>query len=152
MDPFFKELFEYSHYMNQRFIESFMANQSSLPESCVKLMNHVLNAQHVWNSRIENKESTAGVWYIHNNSDLAKIDKFNFEDSLDILKKHKLESEVQYTTTKCDIFKNTVRDILFHVVNHSTYHRAQIALDFRSNGIEPVSSDYIFFKRMGMMV
>jgi uncharacterized damage-inducible protein DinB len=151
MDPFFKELFEYSHLMNQKFITSFVDNQSKLSENSLRLMNHVLNAQHTWNSRIVNKESTAGVWYIHNTADLEKIDKFNFEDSIDILKHNKLDSQVEYITTKGEVFKNTIRDILFHVINHSTYHRGQMAVDFRNSGIEPVSGDFIFFKRQAVL-
>ena len=151
MDPFFKELYEYSHHMNQKFIASFVSNSDKVSESSVKMMNHVLNAQHVWNSRIENKESTAGVWYIHNTADLEKIDRFNFEDSIAILKKFKLDTPVEYMTTRGEVYKNSVRDILFHVINHSTYHRAQISIDFRTSGIEPVTSDYIFYKRQGLM-
>jgi uncharacterized damage-inducible protein DinB len=37
--------------------------------------------------------------------------------------------------------------MLFHIVNHSTNHRGQIAVDFKSNGITPLGLDYIHYKR-----
>ncbi|WP_209331385.1 DinB family protein [Lunatimonas salinarum] len=34
-----------------------------------------------------------------------------------------------------------------HIVNHSTYHRGQIATLFRESGLQPVVTDYIMLKR-----
>jgi uncharacterized damage-inducible protein DinB len=45
------------------------------------------------------------------------------------------------------MFSNTIKDILFHMINHSTHHRAQIAMDMRNNKLEPLPLDYIFYKR-----
>lgn len=54
---------------------------------------------------------------------------------------------IGYKTSKGDAFQNTVKDILFHIINHSTYHRGQIAANCKEYGIEPLMSDYIFYKR-----
>ena len=54
---------------------------------------------------------------------------------------------VHYTNTNGQAFDNSVRDILFNVINHSTYHRGQIAREFREYGPEPLVTDYIFYKR-----
>ena len=51
------------------------------------------------------------------------------------------------TNSKGETFSNKIKDILFHIINHSTYHRAQIATDLKQNGIEPINTDYIFYKR-----
>ncbi|WP_414711827.1 DinB family protein [Sphingobacterium sp. UBA1498] len=45
-------------------------------------------------------------------------------------------------------FHNKVNDILLHVFNHGTYHRAQIASEMRRNGVEPINTDYITFIRL----
>ncbi|QLH28398.1 MAG: hypothetical protein HWD63_02710 [Candidatus Parvibacillus calidus] len=39
-----------------------------------------------------------------------------------------------------------MKDIIFHIINHSTYHRGQIAMEFRQSGLEPLNTDYIFYK------
>ncbi|WP_379084396.1 DinB family protein [Pedobacter sp. UC225_65] len=44
-------------------------------------------------------------------------------------------------------YTGIVKDILFHVFNHSTYHRAQIATLFKESGITPPVTDFIILKR-----
>jgi uncharacterized damage-inducible protein DinB len=54
---------------------------------------------------------------------------------------------VEYENSEGRTFANDVKDILFHVVNHSTHHRGQIMMDLRASGITPEPLDYIFYKR-----
>ena len=75
------------------------------------------------------------------------IDKANYENSLLILDKFDLNEVMNYKTSNGLAFNNSIHDTLLHVINHSTYHRGQIASDFRQNGLEPLVSDYIFYKR-----
>jgi uncharacterized damage-inducible protein DinB len=35
--------------------------------------------------------------------------------------------------------------VLRHVVNHSTYHRGQVAAKLRRLGVEPAATDFIFW-------
>ncbi|MCH7396746.1 hypothetical protein MM236_02050 [Belliella sp. DSM 107340] len=62
-------------------------------------------------------------------------DKFDFNITAD------------YSNSKGQKYSSSVRDILFHIINHSTYHRSQIASELKNQGIEPLITDYIFFKR-----
>jgi len=75
------------------------------------------------------------------------MDKTNYENSLLILDKFDLNEIMNYKTTNGLAFNNSIRDTLFHVINHTSHHRGQIASDFRQNGLEPLVSDYIFYKR-----
>lgn len=149
MKDFFRELVEYSHHFNLRLIEIFNADGSAekLSERSLSLMSHLLNAQHVWNSRMERKEPQFGIWQLHKPEELRKLEEQNYTKSLQILENLDLEEVITYQNSKGREFSNSVRDILFHVVNHSTYHRGQIASEFRESGVEPVVSDYIFYKR-----
>ncbi len=58
-----------------------------------------------------------------------------------------LNKRVEYENSEGRTFANDVKDILFHVVNHSTHHRGQIMMDLRVSGIAPEPLDYIFYKR-----
>ncbi|WP_143961353.1 DinB family protein [Litoribacter populi] len=147
MKQFFKELFEYGHHFNQKLGDLFNDNLDKTSEKAVKFYSHILNAHQIWNNRIDPKPSVFGVWDIHPIQDCKNIDKMNFEHSLLILDKSDLDGIVQYTNTKGQTFSNSIRDILFHVINHSTYHRGQIATEFRQNGLDPLITDYIFYKR-----
>lgn len=147
MKEFFKELFEYNHHTNQKLWAIFNENPNKTSEKSMKLYSHILNAHHIWNSRINAVQATYEVWKLHPIQNCMDIDKANYENSLLILDKFDLNEIMNYKTTNGLAFNNSIRDTLFHVINHSTYHRGQIASDFRQNGLEPLVSDYIFYKR-----
>lgn len=149
MKSFLKELFEYSHHFNQKLADIFNDNADKASERSLTLINHILNSHHIWNSRINQQQASFGVWDMHDLRDLKSLDKTNYEQSLQILDKSDLDKVIGYKTSKGQPFSNSVRDILFHVINHSTYHRGQIAAEFRQNGLEPVVTDYVFYKRSG---
>ena len=148
MKHFFKELFQYSTFFNRQLIDKIIQNQDQVSEKSLKVMSHMLNAHHVWNARLENKNSLFGIWQNHTIEELMEIELNNSEMSLAILEKYDLDEIVHYTNTTGIKFENSVRDILFHVINHSTYHRGQIATDFRQNGIEPILTEYIYYKSL----
>jgi uncharacterized damage-inducible protein DinB len=147
MKLFFKELFEYNHHFNQELSGLFVEKRNIISERSVKLFSHILSAHHIWNSRIAGKQSTFGVWDIHPIEQFSEIDDKNFSETVLALNHVDLGSIILYKTTKGQAFENKISDILFHVINHSTYHRGQIAADFRQTGTEPLSTDYIFYKR-----
>lgn len=147
MKAFFKELFEYNHHCNQKLWPVFNENPDKTSEKTIKLYSHILNAHHIWNSRINALQANYKVWENHPIQNCIDIDKANYEKSLLILEKFDLNQIMNYKTTNGLAFNNSIRDTLFHVINHSTYHRGQIASDFRQNGLNPVVTDYIFYKR-----
>jgi uncharacterized damage-inducible protein DinB len=87
------------------------------------------------------------VWQLQPIENFLAIDQANHEQSGEILKMVDFEQVFHYTTSTGLAFSSTGRDMLFHIINHSTHHRAQIASEFRLSGIPPLVSDYIFFKR-----
>ncbi|AVR45752.1 damage-inducible protein DinB [Christiangramia fulva] len=149
MKEFLKELFEYSHHFNIILINKFNDGdlEHVISERSENLMSHILNAQKIWNSRIRGDEIKTDVWKKHGKKELEALENRNYENSMEILKNDDLERVVVYQNSKGVSYKNRVRDILFHIINHSTYHRGQLATDFRNDGIDPVVSDYIFYKR-----
>ena len=147
MIPLFKELFGYNHHYNQKLASVISDQPGKIPEKSIKWFSHILNAHRVWNSRILPVSETFTVWQAHEINKLTGIDSTNYIDTLKILDQENLETEIKYLTSKGEPFANTIQDILFHVINHSTYHRGQIAVDFREHGIEPIVTDYVFYKR-----
>ena len=146
MEDFFKELIEYTYIYNNRVIESLLLLNFP-PEKSIQLINHTLNAHEIWNSRILEKEIKVGVWDIRNLSDLKEINHTNYLNSVSITESLDFNKILSYKNSKGVQFSNTIRDMLFHIVNHSTYHRGQIATDCKTHGISPLVTDYIFYKR-----
>ena len=148
MNTFFKELFGYNTHFNQKLAEVFLAYPYQTTENSVKLFNHILNAHQIWNGRIEPNQNFFGVWEIHPPKDYAEIEKESYENSIRIIDKFDLEETIQYSNSKGRVFNNSIRDILFHVINHSTYHRGQIVTMLRQVGFTDVgSTDMLGFYR-----
>lgn len=144
-----KDLLEYSHHYNVKLIEKFNDGDLHLavPEEAIRLLSHILNAQKIWNLRMENSEKTQDVWQVYGKEEMLDIENENFERTLDLLEKLELDSELSYSATNGEAYVNKLMDIIFHLVNHSTYHRGQIAAVLRKAGLEPVASDFILYKR-----
>lgn len=119
-----------------------------VPEKSQELFSHILNAHHIWNARILGRPLDFGVWDKHAIKDWADIHYENQRSSFDITTNaDNFEKRIDYENTEGRLFTNTLQDMLFHIINHSTNHRGQIATDFRNNNIEPIVLDYVYYKR-----
>lgn len=140
------DLFEYSYHFNKEMIKSISENLSKTDDKTISLINHILNAQQVWNSRILN-EKPFEVWQINPIEGLEEINGENYNNAIHILADYELDQKIEYRNSKGIRFENSIFDILFHIINHSTYHRGQINSQLKNSGIEPILTDYIFYKR-----
>jgi uncharacterized damage-inducible protein DinB len=147
MKVFFNQLFDYNFYCNKKLIEE-CNRLNNAPEKSIRLFGHILNAHHIWNSRILAKPIIYDVWQVHSVKEWADIHYENQRSSFEITQNTSdFEKRIDYENSQGSLFTNTLQDILFHIINHSTHHRAQISVDFRDNGLEPANMDYAFYKR-----
>lgn len=140
------ELMHYTQVADQKLIDIFQ-DQKPVPAKAIILFCHVLNAQHIWAHRLLGKQPTYAVWESYDASLFAEISKANFELFGQVFDRMPMDQEITYTTSNGTQFTDVVKDILFHAINHSTYHRAQIATLFKEAGITPPVTDYIILKR-----
>jgi uncharacterized damage-inducible protein DinB len=147
MKNHYKDLYEYSLKSNQTTIGLLEKHEPAIPDKTIKAFSHILNAQHIWNHRIEGSKPSFKVWDIHPINQLREINESLFEQSFRILEEQDFDRIVSYVNSQGESFSNTVKDILFHVVNHSTYHRGQVMLQLRESVQDAISTDYIFYKR-----
>ena len=119
-----------------------------VPKQSLKFFNHILNAHHIWNKRILGEDRTFSVWQAHPIKDWEAIHYENQRTTFEIITNtHDFTKRISYETTEGSQYSNELKDILFHIINHSSHHRGQIALDLRNNEIVPEELDYIFYKR-----
>lgn len=147
MIEFFEALVSYNTSCNQQLIQLFLQEKSKLDENTLNLFSHILNAHHIWNSRILRVQSDFQVWGVHALEDFERIDLKNASMSCEILKTVSMDEIIPYKNSKGDFFESKVQDILFHIMNHSTYHRGQIAFQVRQASVTPIPTDFIWFKR-----
>ncbi len=144
-----RDLLIYTDLADKRVVNTFIEADKPLPEA-ERLFGHVLNAQHVWVSRIKGIKPEFESWTLQNQSSFKQLQEQNISALLQLLESLDLSQEIEYRSFAGEPFKSVISDILLHVVNHSTYHRAQIAAQFKQSGITPPVTDYVFLKREGL--
>lgn len=142
-----KTYLEYNDFANRLFIDALIAADADI-EREVLLMSHVLNAQHVWNSRVKGTEPKYKIWQVHNVNELMSIHEENQKTTKEILDSEDMSRAITYNNSQGNGFTNTVKDMMMQALNHGTYHRGQIAQLLRGKGIDPPGSDYITFRRV----
>lgn len=143
------QLWLYNDWANKLLLSTIKLQAEAVPRSCLRLFSHIVNAQLIWLSRINGELPPVSVWQEH---PLAECERYHTLSSEGLQQKveNYYQGEinpVRYSNTKNARFENSLQDILLHIFNHGTYHRAQIATEMRRNGLEPVNTDYITFVR-----
>ncbi|MFT4668788.1 MAG: putative damage-inducible protein DinB [Ulvibacter sp.] len=146
MKSFFLDKFEYNYAANQKIIALIQAYPNAYSEKVSILIGHTINAHSLWNYRIQCDVSPFGVWDVFKISELAELDTENYFHSQSHIDMYNLDSEVNYSNSEGKVFSSEIATILFHIINHSTYHRGQLITELKLQGAPPISLDYIFFK------
>ena len=150
MKDYLLGLFKYNDWANQKLLICLQKNKIK-EERILTLYNHILVAQNVWLMRINNLPSgNLVLWEAKRLSDLIELTHKSSEDWIQFLQSYimnSFEEVIAYQNTKNQSFETKLADIIIHVANHSTHHRAQIVQLLRSDDIEPPALDYIYFCR-----
>jgi len=146
----FVHLFKYNDWATRHCADSItkLKKKNSKAE---ELLSHLISAQEVWLNRVLERDVVTDPWkkltgeeWIRKSTPLT-AEWINFIEGLH---ENDFEKRIQYITTKGDRFTSAIKDVVVQVINHSTYHRAQIALLIRQAGGEPAKTDYIFYQRL----
>lgn len=147
MKKFYEDFFLYNYQVNQELALSFQSYDYSLGDEITRLANHILNAQQIWIGRINGEKTLASPWEDFPLSSFEKRNKELFDVTLDLISGSDLDKGISFRTFAGPKMEKKISDILTHLVNHSTYHRGQIALLMRSGGFDPIKSDFIYFRK-----
>lgn len=142
-------LLQYTHWANGRVLDT-LRSADVVPERILELMSHLLRTQDVWYGRVaDTTHADLDFWAVDDLTTCAERAENSMERwrSLVADRTDRLDQPVLYTNSSGTAFETPLHDILRHVVNHGTHHRAQIALLLREAGIPPPATDYIFFVR-----
>ena len=120
-------------------------------EETLRLLAHVIAAEHLWLSRIAQKPARVPVWPSLSVDECAALERENRDafEALLVQPEDARRRRVQYRNSARNAFDNDVGEILTHVALHGHYHRGQIAKAMRGAGREPVYTDYIGYVRKG---
>ena len=142
-------LLQYNRWASDRVLDA-LQSTADVPERAVELFSHLLRAQDVWYGRVAGTEhATLNFWATDPLSTCAERLDASTRRWQAVLDERggNLDQPISYTNSKGTAFETPLRDILTHVVNHGTHHRAQIALVLREADVVPPATDYIFYRR-----
>ncbi len=142
----FSNFNEYDYWANQEVLKLIIDNR--LKTELGRHYHHILEANTVWYSRIQNLPIDPKIW-----EDDFVIEEFpdrtniNYHNMKNLLKETDFNKRIEYKNTKGEIFDSKIEDILSHVFNHSTHHRAQILLLCNQFDIPRPALDFIHYTR-----
>ncbi|MGE7601641.1 DinB family protein [Peribacillus sp. NPDC097675] len=145
-----QKMYEHLNWANRRILETLQKVEDENQEVS-RLFSHILFSEKVWITRLQGLDSSRlPIWSdvdIEFCAELVMQSEESITTFLTNLAETDLERIISYKNSSDKLFKNSVRDILTHVVLHGQYHRGQINSRLRANGIEPVNVDFITFMR-----
>jgi len=146
----FIHLFKYNDWATREAASS-VVNLNKKDEKLTELLSHIISAQKIWLNRTLERDIQTNPWEKHTEQeciDQSIMVTAEWINLLESLKDKDIERRIDYTNTKSEKFSNTIKDIVMHVINHSTYHRAQIAQKVKALGGKPAVTDYIVYQRL----
>jgi uncharacterized damage-inducible protein DinB len=147
MKAFYLDKFAYSHQTTQRMIAHLLSLESKLNDSILTHISHLINAHEIWNSRILERKNNFSVWQQHEPQNWAVYATENYQLTQEIIECYSLSEVKTYATSTGETFSNKIEAILYHVLNHTNYHTAQMNTQLRILELQPLSTDYIFYAR-----
>lgn len=145
----FIHLFKYNDWATRASAESIIGFEKK-DERLQELISHIVSAQKVWLNRVLGREVYVDPWEKHSTPECFTLSTEITAEWINLLESYSdsdLEKRIDYKNTKGEKYLNTIKDLVAHVINHSTYHRGQIAQKVRALGGKPAITDYIFYQR-----
>ncbi len=150
MLSYIQKMLPYEKWANLKVIAILEENDTSN----INLMMHIEAAKHIWLCRmLDKKKRELRVFPEDGTLELIRFwHEKNHQEMQDFIanqSNESLQTEIEYFNSERKFFKSTIEDILLQLLNHGTYHRAQIARNMALANKKPAATDYIFYRREG---
>ena len=149
MKSYFLKLYQYNYWSNKRVLNK-MKEQNVNDEKILTIMGHIVAAQFLWLHRIKGlPPAQVKLWGEYTLDQLFDMAENIGKQWLEFVESTEdFNRELTYNNYVGDPYINNVETIMIHLVNHSSYHRAQIAMLLRQKGFEPINTDFITYDRV----
>lgn len=143
-----RQLFAYNDWANRRIITALKENYS---DKARRILAHLLITEQEYFERLYGKDSFGfDFWQdlsLEECGNLARETAERYEKLLRKFDDEGLNISAQYRTSEGIWHENTFRELITHVVLHSSIHRGNIMLKLREEGFTPPKIDYIIYLR-----
>ena len=149
MKKYFLKLYQYNAWANKRVINC-LTRQNIEDEKILSIMGHIVAAQFLWLHRIKGlPPAEVKLWGDYKLPQLITMAEDAGRLWLEFVEQTEdFDRELTYYNYVGDPYINNVEMIMIHLVNHCSYHRAQVAMLLRQKGFEPINTDFITYDRV----
>jgi uncharacterized damage-inducible protein DinB len=146
MKEFLLDKFEYDFHATKAWIECITKQEDDVSQFVRKSISHIINVHHIWNSRLTDQKPESDLWDVLPVDFLLSLHQQNYRETIDYIEKIELGEKVNYHSSEGVRYAKIDLDILYHILSHSNYHRAQIVMDLKQNGLEFPSLNFIAYR------
>ena len=143
-----RELYVYNDWANRRIITALKDARS---EKARQILAHLLITEQEYFERLYGKDSFGfDFWQnlsLEQCGNLARETAERYEKLLGQFDDEGLNLKTSYRTSEGIWYENTFRELLTHVLVHSSIHRGNIILTLREENYAPPKIDYIIYLR-----
>jgi uncharacterized damage-inducible protein DinB len=143
-----RQLYTYNDWANRRILTALKENYV---EKGHKILAHLLITEQEYFERLYGKDSKGfDFWQnltLEECGALVRETAERYEKLLRRFDDEGLDLTARYRTSEGVWHENTFREMLTHVVFHSSIHRGNIMLNLREAGFAPPKIDYIIYLR-----
>jgi uncharacterized damage-inducible protein DinB len=143
-----RHLFAYNDWATRRIVTALKEAPS---EKAQRILAHLLITEREYYERLYGKDSTGFDFWpdlsLAECGALARETAEKYEKLLRRFDEEGLDLPVRYRTSEGAPYENTFREMLSHVLFHSSIHRGNIILKLREEGFVPPKIDYIIYLR-----
>ncbi|MFN3840053.1 MAG: DinB family protein [Cyclobacteriaceae bacterium] len=149
MKAYFQKLYQYNEWANNRLLKA-LKGQQVADSKILEIMGHIVAAQLLWLHRVKHvPPPDVKLWGLYSLEEIIAMSALACKQWLQfVAERDTFNEELSYLNYKGEPYTNNVETIMIHLVNHSSYHRAQVALLLRQQGYEPVNTDFITYDRI----
>ena len=144
-----RHLLKYDDWANRRTLD---ALQSQTSVRSRQVFAHLLITKQEYFDRLDGKDSTGFNFWpdlsLEECERLLRKTTDEYEHLLRDADDPLLDQVAAYKTSEGVPFENNYRELLTHVLLHSSTHRGNIVLKMREEGLEPPKIDYIIYLRV----
>jgi len=145
-----RNMVEHSQWANRRLLDGLITYRTVNVQT-KQIIAHIVQSELVWLTRLKGNDSTGiELWPQLELTACVAISDANkaaYESFLAKIQKDDLDQKISYRNQTGKQYDTSISEILTHVALHSQYHRGQINILLREDGMEPVNVDMITYVR-----
>lgn len=143
-------LFEYDAWANARAFDASSSLSEEQFASVHDTLTHIVAVEWIWLERVRGTNpQSAPEWTrdatLQTLRERLTVVEHEWRDFLAALADDDLQRRVDYVRFNGEAGSRKLVHLLQHVVNHSTYHRGQVATRIRQAGGVPLETDFLHF-------